>query len=96
MSTPSGIARAHFIAEGREFIYSSMDEMLAISDFNRLREVTMISPLMAGADGEQYNKVIRGWKSSVYPELKMDNIKRLRDYREQYKAYENMKIEIIG
>ena len=95
MSTPSGIARCHFLAEGVEFLFGSREESLAMSAYHRNRDITLMSPMMAGAEGEGKDKLFSAWKGTVFPEVKISDIQKLKKYRDQFKQYEALDLRII-
>ena len=51
---------------------------------------------MAGADGEQFNDVLKKWKGCIYPELKIEDIKRLKNYKNEFESLKNVKYDIVG
>jgi hypothetical protein len=95
MSTPTGIARSHFLAKGVKLAFGSVEESLAISAFNREREMIMTLPIMANAKGEKFNKVLNIWKGNIYPEMKISDIQRLEEFRQKYKKVQDKELTIL-
>ena len=94
MSTPSGIARAHFLAIGVKFVYGSDDEYIAMQDFSRERELNLMTPIMASATPDTFSNIVSKFKGTVFPEFKIDEIQKLNKFKEQYELYKDLDLTI--
>ena len=72
-----------------------MDEILAISEFNRVRGICVTTAAMSVVQGDAISKAYRQMIDSVYPESRMDNIKYLKKSSDAFNRFRNMDIRII-
>ncbi len=73
-----------------------MEEALAIEEFDRVRQVQFVSPMMSSAQEGNIDKVFKSWQNAVFPESRLDNIKYLKKSSDAFKKYSEMDLRIVG
>jgi hypothetical protein len=84
------------LATGSTLEYGSVSEALAISDFNRQRNVIFTEPMMVSAKGSDIDRVYKAWQNSVYPETRLDSIKYLKKAENLFEKFKHMNLSIVG
>jgi hypothetical protein len=95
MATVTGVARASFVYDKKFFKFGSIEESFAISEFVRRRDLTFHGAVMASSSDESREEIMKRWVKTVFVERKIDGIKKLRDYSEDFNKYKNLKIKVL-
>jgi hypothetical protein len=68
MRSVSGIARSNFLLNGREFVFGSLTEAIAILAFSRERSIRFSSALFPIIDPSKAEKAVKDFRNTVFPE----------------------------
>jgi len=81
---------------GKKFKFGSLDESLAIIEFNRERNRNFLAALFSAVGPDQANKLLKDYRGAMYPEEKFDDISHIHKAKETFKKMQNVVIKAMN
>jgi len=71
-------------------VYGSMEEYLAILEYNRQRAISFLSPIIAAESPDKREQIVRKFRGIIYPEDAYDDADYVKKAHELFDKIKDM------
>jgi len=76
--------------DGKSFKFGSLEEIIALSVLNNERQIKLIQPIFSVVDPEQASKLLKSYRSLIFPEHKFDDLRYLKKAKDMFDKMRGM------
>ena len=78
--------------DGKSFKFGSLEEVLALSVLNNNRQIELTKPVFSVVDPEQAQKLLKSYRSLIFPEYKYDDLRYVKKAKEIFRKMRNVNL----